>query len=52
MLSGTGLDGAAGAVCIKQAGGMVLVQEPVTAMHDGMLRAAIATCWISDEMPK
>jgi len=42
VLSGTGSDGAAGAVCIKQAGGMVLVQDPVTAMHDGMLRAAIA----------
>src|SRR5262249_21608632 len=41
-LSGTGTDGAAGALRIKQAGGMVLVQDPVTAMHDGMPKAAIA----------
>lgn len=42
VLSGTGSDGAAGAVRIKQAGGMVLVQDPTTAMHEGMPRAAIA----------
>jgi len=42
VLSGTGADGAAGAVRVKQAGGMVLVQDPVTAMHDGMPKAAIA----------
>lgn len=43
VLSGTGADGAAGAVRVKQAGGMLMVQEPVTAMHDAMPRAAIAT---------
>jgi len=42
VLSGTGADGAAGAVRIKQAGGMVLVQDPTTAMYDGMPNAAIA----------
>lgn len=42
VLSGTGADGAAGAVRIKQAGGMVLVQDPNTAMYDGMPSAAIA----------
>lgn len=43
VLSGTGTDGAAGALCVRQAGGMVLVQEPATAMHDGMPRATIAS---------
>jgi len=43
VLSGTGTDGAAGAVRIRQAGGMVLVQDPIIAMYDGMPRAAIAS---------
>jgi two-component system, chemotaxis family, CheB/CheR fusion protein len=42
IFSGTGADGAAGAICIKQAGGVVFVQDPVTAMHDNMPRAVIA----------
>ena len=42
VLSGTGADGAAGATRIKQAGGLVFVQDPVTALHDGMPRAVIA----------
>jgi two-component system CheB/CheR fusion protein len=42
VLSGTLSDGAAGAVQVKQAGGMVFVQEPTTAMHDAMPRAAAA----------
>jgi len=43
VLSGTGADGAAGAVSIKRAGGIVLVQDPKTAMNDGMPHAAIDT---------
>jgi two-component system CheB/CheR fusion protein len=41
VLSGTGTDGAAGAIRIKQAGGMVFAQDPVTALHDGMPLAVI-----------
>jgi two-component system, chemotaxis family, CheB/CheR fusion protein len=51
VLSGTGADGAAGAVRIKQAGGMVLVQDPITATHDGMPRATIATGAADHIMP-
>jgi two-component system CheB/CheR fusion protein len=42
ILSGTGTDGAAGSICVKQAGGLVLVQDPVTTMHDNMPRSVIA----------
>jgi two-component system, chemotaxis family, CheB/CheR fusion protein len=43
VLSGSGADGASGARAIKEAGGVVLVQEPTEAAHDGMPRAVIAT---------
>jgi len=43
VLSGTGSDGAAGAMRVKQNGGMVFVQDPATAEHDGMPLAAIGT---------
>lgn len=43
ILSGTGTDGAAGSRAIKEAGGLVLVQEPSTAKYDGMPQAAIQT---------
>jgi chemotaxis methyl-accepting protein methylase len=42
VLSGTGSDGTAGSRRIKEAGGTVLVQDPLTAAHEGMPRAAIA----------
>ncbi len=41
ILSGTGMDGTAGAVCIRQADGIVIVQDPLTALHDGMPNAVI-----------
>jgi two-component system CheB/CheR fusion protein len=43
VLSGTGADGSAGLVAIKDAGGLVLVQDPAEAAYDGMPRSAIAT---------
>jgi len=43
VLSGTGADGAAGVIRVRQAGGVVFVQDPATAVHDGMPKAAIAT---------
>jgi len=43
ILSGTGDDGSKGIEAIKHAGGIVLVQDPVTASFKGMPEAAIAT---------
>lgn len=43
VLSGTGHDGADGLVAIKAAGGTTIVQDPATADHAGMPRAALAT---------
>lgn len=41
ILSGMGHDGAAGASSVLQQGGMVIVQDPLTAMHDSMPRAVL-----------
>jgi two-component system CheB/CheR fusion protein len=43
ILSGTASDGAAGIREIKALGGITIAQNPETARHDGMPRAAIAT---------
>ncbi|MHC2991605.1 hypothetical protein OB13_08370 [Pontibacter sp. HJ8] len=43
VLSGTGTDGSKGVRAIKQAGGLVVVQDPATAKFDGMPRSAIDT---------
>src|SRR5262245_44406586 len=41
ILSGTGTDGAEGVRHIREAGGLVLVQDPTEAEYDGMPRSAI-----------
>jgi two-component system CheB/CheR fusion protein len=43
ILSGTGTDGSRGIQTIQQKGGMVLVQDPLSAKFDGMPNSAIAT---------
>ena len=40
VMSGGGSDGAVGAKAVKEAGGLVLVQDPNEAAHEGMPRAA------------
>lgn len=41
ILSGGGSDGAVGAKAVKEAGGVVLVQDPREATHEGMPQAVI-----------
>jgi PAS domain S-box-containing protein len=43
ILSGAGSDGAAGVRHLAQAGGLVLVQDPSTALHGGMPLSAMQT---------
>lgn len=43
ILSGTGTDGTKGIEAVKEAGGMVIVQEPSTAKFDGMPNSAITS---------
>ncbi|RAI03553.1 protein-glutamate O-methyltransferase [Acuticoccus sediminis] len=43
VLSGEGSDGAAGSRAVKEAGGLVLAQDPIEAEHNAMPRAAIDT---------
>jgi two-component system, chemotaxis family, protein-glutamate methylesterase/glutaminase len=43
VLSGTGQDGAAGVVAVKQAGGTTIVQDPDEAEYRGMPAAAVGT---------
>ena len=43
VMSGTGMDGAAGLSRVKEEGGVTLAQTPEDAEYDGMPKAAIAT---------
>jgi two-component system, chemotaxis family, CheB/CheR fusion protein len=43
ILSGTGTDGTAGLKAIKNAGGVAIVQDPLTAAFDGMPNSAVET---------
>ena len=51
ILSGGGSDGALGVRSVKEAGGIVLVQEPQDATHDSMPLAAIATGVVDFVLP-
>jgi two-component system CheB/CheR fusion protein len=51
VLSGTGSDGTKGTKAIKKAGGMVVVQDPVTAKFDGMPRSAIDAGFVDYVLP-
>lgn len=51
ILTGTGSDGTRGVRAIKEAGGMVMVQDPVEAMFDGMPLSAINTGIIDSVLP-
>jgi two-component system chemotaxis response regulator CheB len=51
VLSGTGIDGAAGAAAIKRAGGRVLAQDEATSQYFGMPGAAILAGGVDEVLP-
>lgn len=51
ILSGTGSDGTLGIRAIKEAGGMVMVQDDQSAKFDGMPRSSIATGIVDYVLP-
>ncbi len=51
ILSGSGSDGARGAVAIHEAGGLLLVQDPAEAKFDGMPRSVIDTGLVDYVLP-
>ena len=51
VLSGTGSDGTAGVRAVKDAGGMVMAQNPESCEFDGMPRSAIATGLVDYQLP-
>ena len=51
ILSGTASDGSIGITHIKAAGGLTIVQAPLSAKYDGMPRAAIATGMVDLVLP-
>jgi two-component system CheB/CheR fusion protein len=51
ILSGTGTDGTLGVREIKAANGMVMVQDPTSAAHEGMSRSAISTGVVDYVLP-
>lgn len=51
ILSGTGSDGTLGTRAIKEAGGMVMVQDVETAKFDGMPRSSISTGMVDYILP-
>src|SRR5205823_9034608 len=51
VLSGTGGDGAVGIGRVKEKGGVILVQSPGDAEHDGMPLSAIGTGLVDFTLP-
>jgi len=51
ILSGAGTDGSLGLRAIKEHNGLVVVQDPVEAEHDGMPRSAVATDAVDRVLP-
>ncbi len=51
VLSGTGADGSLGLAAIHDRGGLVIVQNPQDAAHDGMPRSAIMTGAVDFVLP-
>ncbi|MFO8023197.1 MAG: chemotaxis protein CheB, partial [Perlabentimonas sp.] len=51
ILSGTGSDGTLGTRAIKEVGGMVMVQDEISAKFDGMPRSSIATGLVDYILP-
>jgi two-component system CheB/CheR fusion protein len=51
ILSGTGSDGTKGIQAIKENGGFIIVQDPITAGFDGMPNSAIASGTVDMILP-
>jgi two-component system chemotaxis response regulator CheB len=51
VLSGTGIDGAAGAAAVKRAGGRVLAQDEATSQYFGMPGTAILAGGVDEVLP-
>jgi len=51
ILSGTATDGTEGLGAINRAGGVCIVQEPVTATYEGMPKSAIAAGYATHVLP-
>jgi two-component system chemotaxis response regulator CheB len=51
VLSGAGVDGAAGVQSVKRAGGFIIAQDQVSAEHFGMPEASIKTGDVDRVLP-
>jgi len=51
LLSGSGDDGTMGLTCVKQAGGVAIVQDPLEALHPRMPRSALENVEVDACLP-
>jgi chemotaxis response regulator CheB len=51
VLTGSGVDGAAGSVHVRDSGGTVLAQDRRTSVHFGMPGAAVRAGGVSEVLP-